>query len=70
MSRDVRRPVSECLASVDSEEGRKRVAQYLNSLPFPHYESAPDQPGLLVRVDEDGTRSLGRFVDGAFQLVQ
>src|SRR5687768_13183342 len=50
------RPLSECLASVDSDEGRRRVAAYLSSEPFPHYEVAPDAPGLIVRIDEDGTR--------------
>src|SRR2546422_9452915 len=60
------RPLSQCLASVDSDEGRQRVAAYLHSRPYPHYESAPDAPGLLVRIDEDGTRTLGRFVDREF----
>jgi hypothetical protein len=61
------RPLSECLASVDSDVGRKRVADYLDSQPFPHYHAAPDAPGLLVRVDEDGTRTLGRFVGREFR---
>jgi hypothetical protein len=61
------RPLSECLASVDSDQGRQRVTGYLNSRPFPHYEPAPDAPGLLVRIDEDGTRTLGRFVGREFR---
>ncbi len=61
------RPLSECLASVESDEGRQRVASYLDSRPFPHYQPAPGAPGLLVRVDEDGTRTLGRFVGREFQ---
>jgi hypothetical protein len=64
------RPLSECLASVDSDEGRQRVASYLDSQPFPHYQPAPDAPGLLLRVDEDGTRTLGRFVDREFRPAQ
>src|SRR4029077_5865659 len=47
-------PLSKCLGTVDSPKGRQRVAAYLNSSPFPHYESAPGATGLLVRVDEDG----------------
>ena len=62
-------PLSECLASVDSAHGRRRVAEYLDSRPFPHYEPAPGAAGLLVRVDEDGTRTLGRFVGREFQAV-
>src|SRR6058998_3303234 len=46
-------PLSECLGSVDSEKGRRRVREYLDARPFPHYEPAPAAPGLLVRVDED-----------------
>src|ERR1700722_5174808 len=30
-------PLSECLASVDPDAGRRRVADYLESRPFPHY---------------------------------
>src|ERR1700722_16368001 len=64
------RPLSECLASVDSDEGRKQVRAYLDSRPFPHYEPAPDAPGLLVRIDEDGTRTRGRFVGREFQAAK
>jgi hypothetical protein len=64
------RPLSECLASVDSDTGRQRVGAYLDSRPFPHYQPAPDSPGLLVRIDEDGTRTVGRFVGREFQAVK
>jgi hypothetical protein len=64
------RPLSECLASVDSDEGRRRVRDYLNSQPFPHYEPVPDTPDLLIRIDEDGTRTPGRFVGRMFQAVK
>ena len=60
------RPLSECLAGVDSEEGRQRVTEFIGQQPFPHYEPA-DKPGLLVRIDEDGTRTLGRFVKRRFE---
>src|SRR6516162_547240 len=45
------RPLSECLASVDSDEGRQRVRAYLASQPYPHYEAAPGGGGLLIRVN-------------------
>lgn len=64
---DAVRPLSECLESVDSPEGHKRVADYLESRPFPHYEAAPGRPGLLVRMDGDGTRTVGRFVNRRFE---
>lgn len=61
------KPLSECLASVDSPEGRRRVAEHLESQPFPHYEPAPDLPGMLVRIEADGTRTVGRFINRKFQ---
>lgn len=61
--------LSERLATVDGPEGRRRVIEYLKTRPFPHYEPALDRPGLLVRIDEDGTRTVGRFVDRRFHAV-
>ena len=61
-------PLSACLESIDSAEGRKRVSEYLDAQPFPHYEQAPNEPGLLVRIDADGTRTVGRFVNRKFQV--
>jgi len=55
--------LSQCLESVDSTVGRQRVADYLKSRPFPHYEAASGRPGLLIRIGEDGSRTLGRFVN-------
>jgi ParD-like antitoxin of type II bacterial toxin-antitoxin system len=60
------RPLSACLESVDSEPGRQRLADFLESAPFPHYQPHPDRPGLLVRTDADGNRTLGRFVKRRF----
>ena len=62
------RPLSDTLQSVDSPKGRKRVADHLKTLPFPHYEPA-DLPGLLVRIDSKGKPTVGRFVNREFQAV-
>jgi hypothetical protein len=59
--------LSECLESVDSPEGRQRLREHLESLPYPHYEPAPDEPGWLIRIDADGTRTKGRFVQREFR---
>jgi hypothetical protein len=64
---DAARPLSECLETADSPAGRQRVADYLKSRPYPHYEAAPDQPGMLVRISEDGSRTVGRFVNRKFE---
>jgi hypothetical protein len=63
------KPLSNCLHSVDSPEGRQRVAEHLKTRPYPHYEQA-DSPGLLVRIDADGKRTVGRFVNRQFQVVK
>ncbi len=62
-------PLSKCLESVDSPEGRRRVAEYLQNQPFPHYKPAPDSPGMLVRIEADGTRTVGRFVNREFKAA-
>ena|SRR5437588_12752175 len=61
--------LSEQLRSVDLPEGRRRVADHLKTRPYPHYESA-DSPGFLVRIDSNGKRTLGRFVNREFQAVK
>lgn len=64
------RPLSVCLDSVDSPEGRRRVTEFLRTQPYPHYEPAPDSPGLLIRIGADGKRTLGRFVNRQFKTVK
>jgi hypothetical protein len=64
------RPLSEYLASVDTDQGRRRVRAYLDSQPFPHYEAAGEAPDLLIRTDADGTRTLGRFVGRTFEPAE
>jgi hypothetical protein len=61
--------LSAALASVDGAQGREQLRRHLASRPFPHFEAAPEQPGLLVRIDEDGTRTIGRFVNRIFTPV-
>jgi hypothetical protein len=60
------RPLSECFGSVETPEGHRRVADYLQSRPFPHYEADPDRKEVLIRIEENGTRTRGRFVDRRF----
>lgn len=60
------RSLAESIQSVDTDVGRDRVRVYLKSRPFPHFEPCPDEVGMLVRIDEDGTRTRGRFINRAF----
>ena len=63
-------PLSSCLDSVDTPAGRRRVGEYLQTQPFPHYERAPRRPGMLVRIDADGRRTVGRFVNRVFKAAK
>jgi hypothetical protein len=53
--------LSEIVETVDKPEGRARLKAYLESRPFPHFEAHPTRKGLLIRIEEDGHRSVGRF---------
>lgn len=61
------KPLSACLEDVDSPAGRRRVAKYLSTRPFPRYEQ---NEGHLIRIDHDGTRTAGRFVNRQFQPLR
>lgn len=50
-------------------EGHARLKQYLDRLPFPHFEQHPDHPDLLIRTEENGKRAVGRFVNRQFVEV-
>jgi hypothetical protein len=63
-------PLSSLLATVDTTQGRKRVADFLASQPFPQYEPAEGQPGLLVRIEANGKRIVGKFLKGEFRPVR
>jgi len=62
--------LSDALRTVDTPEGQARLRKHLSERPFPHFEAAPGRPGLLVRVEEDGTRTVGRFVNRKFRPVR
>jgi hypothetical protein len=55
---------------VDTPAGRQRVAAFLGAGPFPHYEQHTDLPGLLVRIEESGHETTGRFVNRQFQPIK
>jgi hypothetical protein len=59
-------PLAGLIDIVDTPRGRKMLAKYLESEPYPHYEAHPTQEGLLVRTEENGVRTVGRFVNRVF----
>lgn len=60
------RSLAEIIESVDSDAGRECVRTYLDSRQFPHFEACSGEAGILVKVEEDGTRTRGRFVNRVF----
>ena len=62
-------PLSKSINSVDSPEGRRRMTDYLKARPFPHYEPAPGRSGYLFRIEADGKRTVGRFVNRRFKAA-
>lgn len=62
--------LSKIAASVSTAEGKARLKTYLESRPFPHFEPHPTRKGFLVRIEEDGTRSVGRFIQRQFVVDQ
>jgi hypothetical protein len=55
------------LETVDSDEGRKRLTTYLDTLPYPHFRVMPNSPGFIVKIEQDGTMTKGRFVGREFR---
>jgi len=60
------RSLADSIQSVDTDAGRDRVRAYLESRPFQHIGPCQDKAGMLVRIDEDGTRTRGRFINRTF----
>jgi hypothetical protein len=58
-------PLSAALAAIGTAEGDRRLYEVLGGRPYPHFESS-GRSGFVVRVDEDGTRTEGRFVQRKF----
>lgn len=61
-----RKSLSELVESVDGPKGQARLKAYLDSRPFPHFEAHPTRKGLLIRIDADGRRRVGRFKNRQF----
>jgi hypothetical protein len=62
-------PLADLVDLVDTPAGREMLKTYLDSEPYPHFEAHPSQAGLLVRIEESGERTVGRFVNRAFVPV-
>lgn len=54
------------LSELQGEGVQKEALRHLKALKQPRYGEDPDRPGVLVRVDADGHRTRGRFVNRVF----
>ncbi len=61
-----KKTVKECLEVVGTGKGRLDLEQVLAKTPFPHYQAVPGEPGVLIRIEADGSRSRGEFVGRTF----
>ena len=58
--------LSDVLREVDTAAGQERVAAVLRSRPYPHFEPCQNRPGFFVRIEADGARAIGRFMNREF----
>ena len=49
-----------------SERAQQRALAHLGTLSGPRYSADPDRPGAVIRIDPDGSRQRGRFVNRNF----
>lgn len=64
------KPLSACLRTRSRKEAAAEFAAYMNAQPFPQYHPVPGKPGYLLKIDADGTRTLGRVVNRSFEAVE
>ena len=62
--------LSEVLAAVNTPAGRARLQAVLEAEPFPHFRPIPGEHRLFERIDEDGTKTIGRVIDREFIPVR
>ena len=62
--------LSEIMATVGEASGRARLQAVLDVKPFPHFRAVPGDRRLMERIDEDGTRTIGEFVDRKFVAIK
>lgn len=60
------KPLSQCLKAPGTPAGNRQLSHTLQETPYPHYRPAPGKAGLLLRVEEDGTETCGRFYNRKF----
>lgn len=63
-------PLAKIFESIGTSKGKRRLRDYLQKQPYPHFEPAPGVPGHFVRIEANGRRTLGRFVKREFRPAE
>jgi hypothetical protein len=61
--------LSEVLASINQPSGRARLLAVLDAKPFPHFRPVPGHRSWMERIDANGTKVVGEFVNRRFTPV-
>jgi hypothetical protein len=61
--------LSSRLSSVDTTEGHARFQAFRDARPYPRYERT-ETTGVFVRIEENGTHTLGRLVGRTFEPLK
>jgi ParD-like antitoxin of type II bacterial toxin-antitoxin system len=61
--------LSDIMASINQPSGRARLQAVLDAKPFPHFRAVPGDRRLMEKIDEDGTKTVGEFIERKFVPV-
>jgi hypothetical protein len=61
---------TDAMREATSEAGQRKALRHLAKLGGPRFGVDPDHPGFLIRIEADGTRTRGRFVNRQFVAAE
>lgn len=65
-SESKRQAIRTLLENIAASTDRSKVTAKLRQRGKPSYETDPNHPGMVVRIEPDGSRTLGRFENRRF----
>ena len=60
------RAIQQGLGEAGTADGKKRLQEYLNSRPLPHFLPHPTLEDVVIRVDKNGKQTTGRLEGRTF----